>query len=107
MNKKWMNSALNCEVYSFEGLSSNDRIVRAKTCLSLCRNKKQSKLHIMTGPHLPIQILAINMVAVRNKYDTLQEISKIYTLNDKYKNFIPAHIDSSSRVHTNQTKSQV
>ena len=36
MNKKWKNSAMNCEAYSsFEGVSSDHRIVTAKIRLSL------------------------------------------------------------------------
>ena len=39
MNKKWNNSALICEAYSsFEGVSSDHRIVTAKIRLSLQRN---------------------------------------------------------------------
>ena len=39
MNKKLNNSALNCKAYStFEGVSSNHRIVKAKIRLSLRRN---------------------------------------------------------------------
>ena len=54
-------NTLNCEVYSsFEGISSDHRNVTAKIRLSLHRNKKQSKPLITTGPHLPIEILAIN-----------------------------------------------
>ena len=54
INKKWMNSILNCEAYcSFEGISTDHRIISAKIRLNLCRKKK---LHIMTSPHLPIYI---------------------------------------------------
>ena len=39
INKKWKNSAINCEAYfSFEGVSSDHRIVTAKIRLSLQRN---------------------------------------------------------------------
>ena len=39
INKKWNNSALNCEAYSlFEGVSSDHRIVTAKIRLSLRKN---------------------------------------------------------------------
>ena len=39
INKKWKNSAMNCEAYSsFEGVSSDHRIVTAKIRLSLRRN---------------------------------------------------------------------
>ena len=42
INKKWKNSAMNCEAYSsFEGVSSDHRIVRAKIRLSL-RKKCQT-----------------------------------------------------------------
>ena len=42
------------------------------------------------------------MVTVRNKFDTLQEISETYTPNDEYENFVSAHM-----YHTNQIKSQI
>ena len=36
INKKWINSALNCEAYSsFEGESSDERIVTAKSSLKV------------------------------------------------------------------------
>ena len=39
INKKWKNSAMNCEAYSsFEGVSSDHRIVTAKLQLSLRKN---------------------------------------------------------------------
>ena len=39
INKKWKNSALNCEAYSlFEGVSTDHRIVTAKIRLSLRKN---------------------------------------------------------------------
>ena len=43
INKKWINNTINCEVYfSFEGVSSDHRIVSEKSCLSLCKNKKRT-----------------------------------------------------------------
>ena len=43
LNKKWINGALNCEAYSsFEGVSSDHRIVTAKIRLSLRRNVVQT-----------------------------------------------------------------
>ena len=42
INKKWKKSAMNCEAYSsFEGVSSDHRIVTAKIRLSLRRNTTQ------------------------------------------------------------------
>ena len=39
INRKWKNSAMNCEAYSsFEGVSSDHRIVMAKVRLSLRKN---------------------------------------------------------------------
>ena len=43
INKKWKNSALNCEAYSsFEGVSTDHRIVTAKIRLSLRKNAKRT-----------------------------------------------------------------
>ena len=36
------------------------------------------------------------MLKVRNKFDTLQETSKRYTLNDKYENFVMANIEAAA-----------
>ena len=54
INKKWKNSALNCEAYSsFEGVSTDHRIVTAKIRLSLRKNAKRHSYHpnTMTGPY--------------------------------------------------------
>ena len=43
MNKKWINSTLKCEAYlSFEGESSEHKIVSARIRSSLRGNKKQT-----------------------------------------------------------------
>ena len=43
MNKKWINSGLNCDAYlSFEGVSSDHQIVTVKIRLNLCRNPAQT-----------------------------------------------------------------
>ena len=43
MNNKWINSTLNSEAYSsFEGVSSDHRIITAMICLSLHSNKEQT-----------------------------------------------------------------
>ena len=45
INKKWKNSAMNCEAcYSFEGVSSDHRIVRAKIRLSLRKNATRTAI---------------------------------------------------------------
>ena len=44
INKKWKNSAMNCEAYSsFEGVSTDHRIVTAKIQLSLRKNAKRTE----------------------------------------------------------------
>ena len=71
-----MNGTVNCEAYtSFEGVSSDYRIILAKIHLSLCRNKTNN------------DIRNYYMVNIRNKFDTYQEISDRHTSNDKYKFF--------------------
>ena len=45
VNKKWINSVQNCEAYnSFEGVSSDHRILSIKVQLSLRANKKKSSI---------------------------------------------------------------
>ena len=54
INKKWINSTLNCKAYSFiEEVSSNNRIISANIFHTEIRNK-ELKLHDMTGPQLQI-----------------------------------------------------
>ena len=76
INKKGINSTLDYETYSsFEGISSVHRIVTAKICLGLYRNKKQTG----KAPQYDWSSLANSDVSnqykltVRNKFNTLQE----------------------------------
>ena len=78
INKKWKNSALNCEVYSsFEGVSTDHRIVTAKIRLSLRMNAFRT-----TTVHYDRALLNIRDIrdkytlALRNRYDALQEQTK-------------------------------
>ena len=64
VNKKWKNSAMNCEAYSsYEGVSSDHRIVTAKIRLSLRKKRphEQRPPNTSTGPFLTIEILEINI----------------------------------------------
>ena len=64
INKKWINSTLNCEAYSsFEGVSSNHRFVIEKIRLSIYAGigRKRPKPHTMTVPCFTIEILVINI----------------------------------------------
>ena len=91
INKKWINSALNSEKYSsFEGVPPDHRIVLAKIhSFILFRNKKTNCPNHMLSRVLTSR--GINnkyMVIIRNKFDTLQEISERHTPKDKYENFV-------------------
>ena len=47
----------------------------------------------MTGPYLPIEILVIKYTTtVRNKFNTLQEISVRHTPSKEYEYIITAHM---------------
>ena len=48
---------------------------------------KQLQLYSMTGPSLTI----------RNKFDTLQEISETLPLDDEHENFVNAHIKAAAK----------
>ena len=64
INKKWKNSAMNCEAYfSVESVSSYHRIVTAKIRLSLRKNPQHELRppNTMTEPFLTTEILEINM----------------------------------------------
>ena len=63
INKKWKNSAMNCEAYSsFEGVSSDHRIVTAKLQPSLWKNTTRT----VTTKHYDWALL--NNSDIRNKY---------------------------------------
>ena len=36
------------------------------------------------------------MLTIGNKFDTLQDISERHTLNDKYENFVTAHMEAAA-----------
>ena len=60
--KKWINNALNCEVYSsFERASPDHGIVLAKISISQRKNKTKTVKTTKTAPHLPIVTLDNNI----------------------------------------------
>ena len=100
INKKWKNSAMNCEAYSsFEGVSSDHRIVTAKLRLSLRKNATRK----VTTKHYDWALL--NNSDIRDKYvlelkyrfETLQEKTEKGTPNDEYENFVDAHLEAASK----------
>ena len=100
INKKWENSSMNCEAYSsFEGVSSDHRIVTANIRLSLRKNATRTT----TTKHHDCTLLNNKdirdkyMLALRNKFDELQEKTDIHTPNDEYENFVHAHLEAAAK----------
>ena len=100
MNKKWKNGAINCEAYSsFEGVSSDYRIVTAKVRLSLRRNATRTA----TTKHYDWALLNNKdirdkyVLALRNKFDALQEKTEIRNPNDEYENFVNTHLAAAAK----------
>ena len=100
INKKWKNSAMNCEAYSaFEGVSSDHRIVTAKIQLSLGKNAPRTA----TTKHYDWALLNNRdirdkyVLELRNRFETLQEKTAIDTPNDEYENFVNAHIEAAAK----------
>ena len=100
INKKWKNSAMNCEAYSsFEDVSSDHRIVTAKIRLSLRKNPTRT----VTTKYYDWALL--NNRDIRDKYalelknwfDTLQEKTEKGTPNDEYENFVNAHLVAAAK----------
>ena len=103
INKKWINSRLNCESYSsFEGVSSNHRIITTNIRLSLCRYTEQTAKTLLKNR----DIINRYTIILRNKFNALQEISKILTLNDKYENFVNTHIEATAEYILTKLKNQ-
>ena len=99
INKKWKNSAINCEAYSsFEGVSSDHRIVTAKIRLSLRKNAtrtattKQYDRALLNNRDISDKYV----VELRNRFKTLQEKTEKRTPNDEYENFVNAHLEKYS-----------
>ena len=100
INKKWKNSAMNCEAYSsFEGVSTDHRIVTAKIRLSLRKNAKRSA----TTKHYDWALLNNKdirdkyVLELRNRFETLQERTEKSTPNDEYENFVNAHLEAAAK----------
>ena len=89
---------MNCEAYSsFEGVSSDHKIVTAKLRLSLRRNKVQASKSIRYdwSSLTNSDICDRYSVTVRNKFDILQE-STMYSPNEEYENFVSAHLEAAA-----------
>ena len=90
---------MNCEAYSsFEGVSSDHRIVTAKIRLSQRRNAaRTTTIALYDGSLLSNWGTRDKYtLTLRNKFDALQEISETSTLNDEYDNFANAHLEAAA-----------
>ena len=93
INKKWKNSAINCESHSsFEGVSSDHRIVTAKIRLTLRKNaaRTASTKHYDWALLNHRNIRDKYVIELRNRFETLQEKTEKRTPNDEYENFVNA-----------------
>ena len=91
---------MNCEAYSsFEGVSSDHRIVTAKVRLSLRKNATRTA----TTKHYDWALLNNRDIRdkyaleLRNRFEILQEKTEKGTPNDEYENFVEAHLEAASK----------
>ena len=100
INKKWKNSAMNCEAYSsFEGVSTDHRIVTAKIRLNLRKNAKRTAItkHYDWALFNHKDIRDKYVLELRNRFETLQEKTEKSTPNDEYENFVNAHLEAAAK----------
>ena len=101
-NKKWNNSTLNCEAYSFFKV-----IIRSPSC----HGKDMNTAWTTTIVQYDWSLLNISDIrdkyalTLRNKFDALQEKSETHTPNDEYENFVNAHLHILKRTKRIHTKS--
>ena len=101
INKKWRNSALNCEAYdSFTSVNSDHRIVSAKIRLSLRmhRNKGRKKVNFDWNRLLSDNnIKSVYSVDVKNQFEALQATGNDDDNNadTTYNNIITAHNEAA------------
>ena len=112
-NKKWKNSAVNCEAYfSFVGVSSDHRIVKAKIRLSLRKNatRTTTTIHYDWALLDNKDIRDKYVIALTSKFDALQENTETRTPNNEYENFVNAHQQTTAKYipkKKQRTKSRV
>ena len=109
INKKWKKSAINCEAYSsWEGVSSDHRIVTAKIRLSL----RKIATRTATTKHYDWALLNNRnirdkyVVELRNRFETLEEKTEKGTLNDEYENFVNAHLEMAAKCITTKPRAK-
>ena len=102
---------MNCKAYtSFEGVSTDHRIVTAKIRLSLRKNANRTKTSVLYewAPLKSKDIRDKYTLALRNKYDSLQQQTETHTPNEEYDNFINTHLEVAAEfIQTKQSKYRV
>ena len=91
---------MNCEAYSsFEGVSSDHRIVTAKVRLSLRKNatRKATTKHYDWALLNNRDIRDKYALELRNTFKALQEKAEIGIPNDEYENFVEAHLEAAEK----------
>ena len=94
---------MNCEAHSsFEGESSNHRIVMEKIRLSLRRTavRTQTTVHYDWPSLKNRDIRDKYTLTLRNRFDALQKISETPTLNVEYENFVDAYLEPRTPCET-------
>ena len=102
INKKWKNSALDCQSYNtYSSLSSDHRPCNVKVRLSLRANKvKKSRQPKYDWSKLITDdtIKTAYTVEVRNRFEALQNLSSDESCDSLYQNIVVAH-QKSSELH--------
>ena len=91
---------MNCEAYStFEGVSSDHRIITAKIRLSLRKNTTRTATtkHYDWARLNNRDIRDKYALKLRNRFETLQEKTEKVTPNDEYENFVEEHLEAASK----------
>ena len=91
---------MNCEAYSsFEGMSSDHRIITAKIRLSLRKNATRTAATKYYDWALlnNRDIRDKYVLELRNRFETLQEKTEKGTPNDEYENFVNAHLEAAAK----------
>ena len=104
---KWKNSVVNCEAYSsFEGVFTDHRSVRQKyDCAYERMPPEQYDWALLNN----MDIREKYVIALRNKFDALQEKTETHTPNDEYKNFVNANPETVAKyiLTKHRTKSRI
>ena len=108
INKKWKNSELNCKEYSsFDGMSSDHRIVTAKIRLNLRKNATRTATTKNYDWALYNRDIRDNYeLELRNRFKTLQEKTEKGTPKDEYENFVNAHLEAAVKCISTKPRSK-